>query len=321
MAIMKIADLAVVPETFLELSLEASVEKSALFQAGVANSVALEMPKSGKIVHMPFFTDLAGDSVILSDSAELSINKVSEKDMMAAIHFRGTAFGANELVGALAGTDPMAGMIAGVGGFWAREYNKIALASLKGAVNAAGEGVGFVDISDHATAALQNINVAAAYDAQQLLGDSQDSLQVYVMHSAVRNYLRQVDAASFDFVPNSQNVPTETYLGKRIIVDDSLTPATGVYTTFLLATGALSFADGTDPRVNLEIDRNKLTGEDYFTSRRRFALTVNGCSFDSASVVGISPTLAELATAGNWDLAVNAKNQRAVALKHKINAA
>lgn len=321
MAYTKLADLAIVPETFQRYALEKAVETSAFFRSGiVAQAGGVEMPTNGTTTNMPFYTDLSGEAEILSDSAGLTVNSISSKNMRAAIHFQGKAFGSNDLVGWLSGADPMANMVNGVGEFWARQFNRVAIASAKGAIAAGGEGVAYVDVSDAAGAAA-NIAGAALLDTQQLLGDHQDKIAGYVMHSAVRNFLRKTDIANFEQVRGSDQTLTETYFGKPIIVDDTLAATAGVYTTYAFAGGALAFADGTPAQVALETDRDKLTGNDLFTTRARYVLHVNGYDFNpdgGADMEKISPSTAELASAAKWNLKVNAKNQGVVALLHKI---
>ena len=91
-----------------------------------------------------------------------------------------------------------------------------------------------------------------------------------------------------------------------VIIDDNLTPATGVYTTILMGAGACGFAV-TPPRTGwgTEIFRVPAAGngggQSVLHSRMNVALHPLGFSFAAASVAGDSPSMAELATGCELD--------------------
>jgi hypothetical protein len=87
-----------------------------------------------------------------------------------------------------------------------------------------------------------------------------------------------------------------------------------VYTSYLFGRGAIARGNG-QPPVPVETDRNSLSGEDYLVTRRHYILHPRGVAFANASVVGASPTNAELATATNWNRVYSKKNIRLIALK------
>jgi len=66
-----------------------------------------------------------------------------------------------------------------------------------------------------------------------------------------------------------------TYLGKRVIVDDGLPAADGVYTTYIFGEGAFGLGEGAAP-VPTEFDRDSLAGDDIMINRRHFILHPRG---------------------------------------------
>src|SRR5690606_37633865 len=95
----RIADV-IVPEVFNTYLIERTAELSALVQAGiiVPDPQLDELAATGgTVLNMPFWSDLTGDSEILSDTNPLSVNHIAAKKDMARLHTRGKAWGANDL--------------------------------------------------------------------------------------------------------------------------------------------------------------------------------------------------------------------------------
>ena len=138
------------------------------------------------------------------------------------------------------------------------------------------------------------------------------------MHSAVYTDLQKQNLIAF--VPASQSqIQIPTYLGYRVVVDDALLPVDGVYTTYLLAAGSFGRNNGTPTQLtSFEKDRDAAAGNDRVFTRRAFTMHPYGVKFKSASVAGVTPSNAELATVGNWEAVYDTKNIGIVALKHKL---
>ncbi|MBK5254373.1 MAG: coat protein, partial [Peptostreptococcaceae bacterium] len=69
-----------------------------------------------------------------------------------------------------------------------------------------------------------------------------------------------------------------------------------------------------------EIDRDSLQGDDILINRQHFVLHPRGIKWTNTSVVGKSPTMAEIETAANWELVYPAKSIRVIIFKHRIVA-
>jgi hypothetical protein len=95
-----------------------------------------------------------------------------------------------------------------------------------------------------------------------------------------------------------------------VIIDDNLTPTSGVYVTILMGSGAVGFAVA-EPRTGYgtelfrKPDAGLGGGQTVLHSRLNMAMHPLGFAFAAASVAGDSPTIAELATASNWTRAVS----------------
>jgi len=308
----------IVPEVFNPYVKERTAELSALFQSGIISSDA-ELTslaeKGGRLINMPFFNDLTGDDEVLSDSGALTPGKITTRQDIACLIMRGRAWAANDLAGALAGADPLKAIGDLVATYWGRRMQAILLAELTGVFAATSMSGNVHDISGEAGDAAV-ISASTFIDALQKLGDSKDKLTAVAMHSATVSKLAKDDL--IQTIPDTDGKPKiKTFLSKRIIEDDSMPFAAGVYTTYLFGEGAVGYGDGKPP-VPVETDRDSLGGDDYLINRKHFLLHPRGIKFTDSSVDGSSPDNAELETAANWLRVYENKNIRIVKFVHKL---
>lgn len=313
----KIADV-IVPEVFNPYVIQRSMELSALVQSGiVANDPLLDSlaAAGGKLINMPYWNDLTGDDEALSDTTALTPGKITTGQDIAVLIMRGKAWSTNDLAKALSGDDPMRAIADLVAGYWARRRQAALINILTGVFGAASMAGNVHDIS-----AVTNADTFTGehfIDATQKLGDAKENLSGIVMHSAVQASLAKQNLITV--LKDSDGADTfPTYMGKRVIVDDGVPVATGVYTTYIFGQGAVALGNG-NPPVPTETDRDSLAGDDILINRQHFLLHPRGVKFTSASVVGSSPTNTELATAANWVRVYDNKAIKIVKFVHKIS--
>ena len=297
-------------------------ELSAIFQSGIItrDSKFDQLASEAAQVHnMPFFTDLNGDSEDIVEGTSLTEAKIGSKMDTSTTIRRAKMWGATDLSAQLAGTDPMSAIGDLVAGFWARDHQKELLNILDGVFAATSMSDHVLDISGK-TGKAANFSGEAFIDAMQLMGDARNSLTAVVMHSATKSYLdklnliqtiRQSDAVSFD-----------TYMGRRVIVDDSCPAAGGSYTTYLFGEGAIAYGVGSPVGlVPVEVDRDKRKGSgvNYLISRKAFIMHPRGVAWKNktrAHAESVSRT--ELKDAGNWERVYEPKQIRIVKFVHKL---
>jgi hypothetical protein len=293
---------------------------SAIRTSGIVAEVSgLDVPKGGGTVNIPFWNDLdgGGDVEVLSDTAPLTPAKITSGKDVAAVLARGKAWEANDLAAAFSGDDPMGAIAEMVAQFWARQEQKTLLADLQGVFAAASMSGNLLDISAGAgNAAI--IQASSLIDAISLLGDSGQNLTGILTHSAVMYDLAKKNLLDPKIsVPGADTAPEfQTYLGRRIIVDDGAPLAGGIYTTYLFGNAAVAYAEGNVP-VPTETERKALEGNDILVNRRHFILHPRGVRWQGTPA-GITPTNPELAAGTNWLRVFENKNVRIVAFKHKI---
>ena len=317
MAKTKIADI-VVPEVFNPYVIERTAELSALWQSGIVRRTPeLDSLASsgGTIINMPYWEDLTGDDQVLSDSDALEVNKITAGQDKAVLLMRGNAWSVNDLAKALSGDDPMRAIGDLVAAYWARRWQVVLLSTLSGVFGATTMAANLHDISEETK---KGIDATTTLDALQKLGDAKDRLVAFAMHSATETFLAKNDLIEY-IRESDANPRVPTYLGKRVIVDDGLPAAEGVYTTYIFGEGAFGLGEGAAP-VPTEFDRDSLAGDDIMINRRHFILHPRGVAWQNPSIAGSSPTNGELATSANWERVYDPKNVRIVAFKHKLEA-
>ncbi len=320
-----------VPEVFNPYVIERTAELSAFYQSGIiARTPALDVLASsgGKLVNMPFWEDLSGDDEVLSDQTALTVGKITAAQDVAALLARGRAWSVNDLAKALSGDDPMAAIGDLVAAYWARRFQTILIKTLDGVFgnNATLMTGNKHDISGSATAKDDDvISAKTAVDAIYKLGDSADKLTGFAMHSATVAKLAKDDL--IEYIKPSEGEPeVPTFLGKRVVVDDSLPQAEGVYTTYIFGSGAFGWGEGGAP-VPTETARDALSGDDILVNRRHFILHPRGVAFQNKQLgadgggTNATPSNDNLADYRNWLRVYESKNVRIVQFKHKLTTA
>jgi len=325
MAATKISDI-IVPDVFDPYVTEKTAELTELFLGGIINHDPQfdELASSGgTILQMPFFTDLTGADEVLADDGSLTAGAIGTGKDQARMHLRGRAWGVNDLAKALSGEDPMRAIADLVSTYWARRFQDVLIASLKGCfLDDAGDDDDMsVDISqaEGSTADATNwIGPAGVIAAAGTLGDAAGKLTAIAMHSVCYQRLQLLEVIIYER-PAGTNIKIPYYLGYRVLVDDNMPVVAGgtdgfVYTSYLFGEGAFGFGQGSAP-VPSETDRDSLAGEDYLITRNHYIMHPRGYAWVETTVTGESPTNVEAALAVNWNRVYTRKNVRFAQLK------
>lgn len=328
MATVRLSDI-VEPRVFLDYMSANTMEKTAYWAGGVIASSPLLNAKAnsgGRIVDVPFWKDLANDEPNISndDPSVLAVpKKIATGDQVARIAYLNQSWSAADLASEIAGSNAMQRIAARVDAYWMRAYQKRLLAITEGllADNIAGNSGDMVFDASRKTAgaaATTNGFTRANFtSAAFTLGDAFENTGALAVHSVI--YKRMVDNDDIDFIVDSagsMNIPT--FLGRRVIVDDSmpvvLNATSGLleYTTVLYGAGAIGYGEGS-PDLPVEVEREALQGNgagvEILVSRKTTLLHPYGYQFTSSSVAGVSPTIAELKLAANWTRVYDERKQ------------
>lgn len=332
MPTVRISD-TVVPEVFSTYMEKDTTYKHAFWNAGVLRAdadMAAKLAGGGKTFQVPFWRDLDDDESDpgSDDPDSFAIpGKLGTSRDVAIRQFRTKGWSTANLTSELAGSDPMAQISKKVGRYWARQFDKIAVATARGvfADNVANDGGDMVkDISTDAVgapAAGELISVEALMDAAQTMGDAKEALKLVVMHSAVETRLSKLDL--IDFRPDSEAKGAwfKYYAGYRVHVSDQVPVIAGTnrvrYHTYLFGADAFAWAEHAPAKpvaVQEREDAGDGAGIETLWTRRQFALHPYGVKWTDASVGAEFPTNAELSLAANWDRVYPERKQIPMAL-------
>lgn len=317
MPVTRVADV-IIPEVFNPYVINTIEEQNALIRSGIMGAVpGVEVPNGGTMINMPFWNDLEGDPEAIQSDFALTPDKITAGKDVARVFEFGKAWSAEDLAAELAGSDPMKAIGLRVAAYWTRQQQRILLKMLDGIFgdNAANDnGDLILDVSkDDGTG--ETASGEVFLEAAQLLGDAKEKFTAIAMHSRVHTNLQKLQL--IEYMPESEiDVGFGTYMGKTIIVDDSLPVIDGAtsgkkYTSYLFASGAVGYVAGR-PKVPTETDRNTLKGEDILINRQKFIMHVRGFKWTENSVAGEMPTLDEIAKAENYDRVYDKKKVRVV---------
>lgn len=308
--------------------IERTAALSALFQSGIIeqnDDLDDRANSGGSVTNMPFFRDLTGTSQVLSDQTPLTVNNIGASQDQAVKHYRGNAWGTNDLAKAISGADPAAAIADLVAEWWNRDFQSTLISALKGvfaSMTMAAEHVEDISIADgdNATAAAL-ISSDAAIDAFKKMGDRLNGVAAIALHSDIYYELLKQDVIEFE-QPSEQGIVIQRYKGRNLIVDDGLPKVAGgtsgfVYSTYMFGMGAIGYGEADlDPMEAVETDRDSLQGDSYLINRRHFLLHPRGVRWTSAATVaGPSPTNAEMEAANGWARVYERKNVRLIELK------
>lgn len=315
------------PVTFGRRIQQAQLELNRFLRSGIAVSdplIANQISQGGNTGEVSNLAKLAtGEPGYSTDnpassSTPANISSELQKFRLAA---RNKSWSTMDLARELALIDPVGGITGRIGSYWATDDEQRLISSLLGVLadNIANDSSDMViDVAtDDAAAVTDNERISSTrtIDALQTMGDHKSSLTAMAMHSAIHTRLQKQNLISY-IRDADNNIMFETYMGKQLIIDDSLPAVAGsnriTYTSVLFAPGAVGTANG---RVMVPSEMLRVPaagdggGQDIIFSRVSNVWHPYGFSFLSTTITSsLYATYAQLKLAGNWNRVHSRKN-------------
>jgi len=329
----KVSDV-VVPAIFDPYMQNITTEKTAIIQSGacvVDQDLSNKLEGGGLTFNMPSMKDIDNESEdIMSDDYDdvygatfgtpdnFAQNKNSYPRKIGSLNeiavrlSRHQSWSSVQLARDLAGKDPMAAIGNRVGYYWARRRQAAFVAVVTGILadnDAAPSGSDThlqFDLTYDASGSgfQQGVTEFSATNflrACLTMGDSQDDLGMVIMHSVV--YHKAQVGNLIDFVPDAVNpnaAAVPYFLGRRVVVDDGMPNASGVFDTWIFGQSAFLLGVGS-PDTPVEVERapraGKGAGQDILHTRVKWCLHPVGYKYAVASPASGGPS--NLATTGN----------------------
>jgi hypothetical protein len=331
----QISDL-VIPEIFASYIQQLTEQKARVVQSGAMELNGMFsglLAGGGKTFNIPSQRDL--------DNDDENVSSDDVADSIAWTQLSGTAVGGNyptlndsipaktqadtevgvrlsrnmswssaDLAAALAGKDPLDGIMQRTGFYWLRRLQAAFIATMNGVIgdNTANDSADYTNNVSGASFVdgVTNFSAEAFLDASVTMGDSMEGLTMVMVHSVVYNRMQKNNL--IDFIPDSEGrVSIPTFLGREVIVDDGLPVTSNVYDTWLFGRGAVQFGAGS-PDVPVEVERKPSAGngggQEILYNRVEWLLHPTGHAYVGTAPKGgpgNSNASNNLAAAGSWN--------------------
>lgn len=325
----KIID-TITPKQYTQYTNYYAEQHSAFIQSGIlVPTPALDqmITAGGLFVTMPEWAKTALEDQVLEEDTALVTGKTSAKAQIAPVLYRGTGASYTDLAAITAGSNPATQILNDFGDYTIESDQEI-LKAIVGALfkKGTGQNKGVLydtHVSDQSEIQHPVISPEMVIDARSILGTSRSKLRVMAVHSKVKAELEKQNTATKHYIPASDSKSGfDTYLGMRVVEDDSLKPDSNqVYDTYFYAEGAFGRNTATPAdMVTYEPDRDKAKGNNMLYVRRARVLHPFGIAFKNEQISKVTPTNADLALPRNWGKVREDKKIGLVCLRHKISA-
>jgi len=317
------------PVTFGRRSQEAQLQLNRFINSGIAVTDPLLSQQISQGGQTGEITNFNGLSITEPNySSDVPATKSTPDNISNAVcRFRAAqrnkSWSTMDLARELALQDPVGAITGRIGAFWKNDDEQRIMSSLIGILadnvaNAGGDMV--INVATDAVGsavAAEQIGGDRVIDGLQTLGDHKDTLTTLAIHSKIHARLQKQNL--IQFIRNSDNnLITESYMGKRLIVDDSLPAVMGTnritYTCIMFGPGAIGYAPGqvlNPSEIQRQPDAGNGGGQDIIFSRVNNVWMPYGFDFKSATLTGIAgvqANYADLKLAANWTRKWGRKN-------------
>ncbi|MCM8534219.1 MAG: major capsid protein [Lentisphaeraceae bacterium] len=325
MATTQLADVYT-PSAFNRRMQENQILKNIFVSSGIAvNDPNITQALSGgsNIIDLPFYKALGSAEPNYSTdnpAVNSTPNKIGSGKQVARSAQMNNSWSTMDLSRELSDADPLGAIVGSVGSYWsivnqARLVNSLSGILADNKANDASDMVYSVATDGAgAVADAERIGAESFLIAAQTMGDSKMNITGVCMHSTLHTRL-QIQGAIKDHFDPQGALMYQTYLGRMVLVDDSMPAVAGsnriTYTVAFFGAGAVGFGEG-KVQTPSELDRVASSGngggETILHSRVNNVYHPYGFEFTSSSVAGQTATYAELKTAANWDRVLERKN-------------
>ena len=301
-------------------------ERSDMVQSGMIATDARLNNIVGVVAELPFFSPLNYNEEILDSSSTwgdqgagvLTWQKTSASTQYGVHTNRTAGFSMDDLSQIETGEDALANIRSQLSRDINRKMTAKVISQLTGlfggaladhVVVSAAEAADYTGYTD-----ANYLNAGNVTQAKSLLGERGEELTVIVMHSAVAYYLQALGMLTFmnsggvvNYASNGigqTSTDVAFFAGLRVIIDDQVpktatSAQTPIFTCYLASQGVMR--TGSQFPLTIETARSIDTWTNQIAMKYNTIHHVVGTSWVGSTNTGLSN--ADLATAGNWDLA------------------
>ena len=309
--------------------------RTAMIDSGAVQrnaEIARMIANGSNLYTIPFYNVLGGNDDNYDGTTNMTVTDPTGGSQTGVVYGRMHAWRDKDFIRDFnSGANPMQQISSQVAKYWNKKRQNRLIGIMNGIFGITDDSSDYWDawqlhtmniaLTTSGTAGEANcVSEASAAEAiQKAVGDNAGIFGMAVMHSKVAmnlakqnllQYRKYTDAAGIE-----RTVNIADWNGYTVIIDDGVPVATNAkdatakdYTTYLLGTGAIQFAEA-PVEVPVETSRTVLEAGGYnvLATRLRETLHPNGFSYTLPSSSVISPTDAQLATSAQWKVVVDPK--------------
>ena len=309
--------------------------RTAMIDSGAVQrnaEIARMIANGSNLYTIPFYNVLGGNDDNYDGTTNMTVTDPDGGSQTGVVYGRMHARRDKDFIRDFnSGANPMQQISAQVAKYWNKKRQNRLIGIMNGIFGITDDSSDYWDawqlhtmniaLATSGTASEANcVSEASAAEAiQKAVGDNAGIFGMAVMHSKVAmnlakqnllQYRKYTDVAGIEGIVNIAD-----WNGYTVIIDDGVPVTTNAkdatakdYTTYLLGTGAIQFAEA-PVEVPVETSRTVLEagGFNVLATRLRETLHPNGFSYKLPSSSVISPTDAQLATSAQWKVVVDPK--------------
>ena len=309
--------------------------RTAMIDSGAVQrnaEIARMIANGSNLYTIPFYNVLGGNDDNYDGTTNMTVTDPTGGSQTGVVYGRMHAWRDKDFIRDFnSGANPMQQISSQVAKYWNKKRQNRLIGIMNGIFGITDDSSDYWDawqlhtmniaLATSGTASEANcVSEASAAEAiQKAVGDNSGIFSMAVMHSKVAmnlakqnllQYRKYTDVAGIERIVNIAD-----WNGYTVIIDDGVPVTTNAkdatakdYTTYLLGTGAIQFAEA-PVEVPVETSRTVLEAGGYnvLATRLRETLHPNGFSYALPSSSVISPTDAQLATSAQWKVVVDPK--------------
>ena len=336
-------------DLFARPDFKATVLEEYFYRSGFVNSgiiqrnTQLDLRAGGVVVEMPYFKPFDPFEEYIESNAtwgasgagHLTPQKIGTDSFRVPVVHRGFAAAADDLSRLGSGEDPLAAIRSYIANAMTKFRHQHLIALLNGMFDATNGALksnfigaaGKIDFGN-----LAYFNAAQVIEGQNVLGERGDQLTTIAMHSAVRNHLMHMGLLTFSSpagVTTGSNISwqgggvgvsdesVEYFAGKRIVVDDRLTPRAlsvgndvaanapqagdpvpAIYPVYMFGQGVIQ--EGIQQDFRIANERNILSMQDIMACDWHYAMGIAGIDYNGSNT---APTPAAMGGGAAFNVA------------------
>jgi hypothetical protein len=306
------------PLTFGRRAQEAQTRLNRFLSSGIAvldGDIATQIAAGGSQGEVSGFRALTQDEPNYSNDnpAESSTpDKIDSLLQRFRSASRNKSWSNMDLARELALIDPVAAITGSIGSYWATDDEQRLINTLIGVMESNitnDDGDMVVDVSNDDASAVtddERIGGERVIDGLQTLGDHKSKITTLAIHSNI--HARLMKQGLIQTIRDADNnVLFESYMSKRLIIDDSLPAVAGTnrikYTCIMFGGAVVGYAPGkvlVPSEMKRDPEKGNGGGQETIWSRVNNVWHPYGFDFTSTTVTGKFPTYANLKLAANW---------------------